>query len=114
MLQQIQVNNKPAINNQLLQSSHIWFPKFEVTATPPKKGTNETLDFRFGGHFEEDSGSQTSNLPLSLWHVSHFRVLHSLGGGWTTHLKNMLVKLDSISLGRGENNKKIGNHHPVP
>ena len=33
-----------------------------------------------------------------------------LVGGWTTHLKNMLVKLDHFPNFRGENSKNIWNH----
>ncbi len=34
-----------------------------------------------------------------------------LVGGWTTHSKNMLVKLDHLPKDRGENSKNIWNHH---
>ena len=37
-----------------------------------------------------------------------------LVGGWTTHLKNMLVKLEIFLKFRGENGKNIWNHHNLP
>ena len=38
---------------------------------------------------------------------------HFLVGGWTTHLKNMLVKLGSSSPIFGMKIKNVWNHHPV-
>ena len=41
------------------------------------------------------------------------RGIHSITivGGWTTHFKNMLVKLDHFLKDRGENSKNDWNHH---
>ena len=44
--------------------------------------------------------------------VVDFETWPSLVGGWTTHLKNMLVKMGSSFPNRGENSKKyLSCHH---
>ena len=40
-------------------------------------------------------------------------VVGNLAGGWTTPLKNMLVKMGIFPKDRGENKKNIWNHHIV-
>ena len=40
-------------------------------------------------------------------------LITNLFGGWTTHLKNMLVKWDIFPKVRGENSKNVSNHHLV-
>ena len=48
-------------------------------------------------------------------HVNQIALKTTLVGGWTTHLKNMLVKLDHFPWFRGENNaapKTIGRAQP--
>ena len=68
--------------------------------------------------------STTLQLPFSNWishplsstlvghdpDATHVSTEHLLVGGWTTHLNNMLVKLDHFPGFRGENKKNVWNH----
>ena len=52
-------------------------------------------------------GSQPENVTLI-----QLKSYNSLVGGWTTPLKNMLVKMGIFPNFRGENQKCLSCHHP--
>ena len=77
--------------------------------TPPLKSIMGPITLHW---FRGEITPVTYTIRPSLWALQTPFFITALGGGWTTHLKNVIVKLDHFA-GIRMNVKNIWNHHLV-